>query len=65
MGVIELSCYFMYKKKNNDNVTKYHENILNNHIKKKFDFLVEIISFTMVDLIKRMMNVWDLVLYLL
>lgn len=51
--------------KKNNNVTKYHENILNNDIKKKFDFLIEIISFTMVDLIKRMMNVWDLVLYLL
>lgn len=56
---------FYVKKNNNNNVTKYHENILNNHIKKKFDFLIEIISFTMVDLIKRMMNVWDLVLYLL
>lgn len=64
MGVIELLCYFMYKKKNN-NVIKYYENILNNYIKKKFDFLIEIIFFIMVDLIKRMMNVWDLVLYLL
>lgn len=65
MGVIELSCYFKFQKNNDNNVTKYHENILNNHIKKKFDFLIEIISFTMVDLIERMMNVWDLVLYLL
>lgn len=64
MGVIELLCYFMYKKKNN-NVIKYYENILNNYIKKKFDFLIEIIFFILVDLIKRMMNVWDLVLYLL
>lgn len=64
MGVIELLCYFMYKKKNN-NVIKYYENILNNYIKKKFDFLIEIIFFILVDLIKRMVNVWDLVLYLL
>lgn len=56
---------FYVKKKNNNNVIKYYENILNNYIKKKFDFLIEIIFFIMVDLIKRMMNVWDLVLYLL
>lgn len=40
---------FYVKKKKNNNVTKYHENILNNDIKKKFDFLIEIFSFTMVD----------------
>lgn len=60
-----MNYYVILCIKKNNNVIKYYENILDNYIKKKFDFLIEIIFFIMVDLIERMMNVWDLVLYLL